>query len=310
LPAYHDGWLRVSGRKKGWCYGVLPFEIIERAWESQEMGTDATRAQLERILASEGFAGADRISRFLRFVVESKLRGEEGQLKEYVIGREVFDRDENYDPRLDPIVRVEARRLRTKLDEYYVGPGLGDTVRISMPKGSYAPSVEEVKTAAAGTGRAWILAGVAAALVVLGGLALLSRDPAGERLAVAPAHWLGRDPTEPDALEDGLAEALTVELTRRGNWQVISWPSMLSYRGSRKRLHDVAGELQAALVLVVSTKRMGDDVRIVAHLVDGKADRKMWAGEYRRNAQDAAAAQSELARVIAEELEANRRAQK
>ena len=78
-------------------------------------GVRYEEAQLDRILASDVFANADRMSRFLRFVVERALAGESDQLKEYVVGIEVFGRDDRYDPRLDSIVRVEARRLRTKI---------------------------------------------------------------------------------------------------------------------------------------------------------------------------------------------------
>ena len=84
----------------------------------------AVRDHLERIIADDLFSGAARLCRFLRFTVESKLAGREDQVKEFVIGREVFDRKDGYDPRLDPIVRVEARRLRAKLAEYYAGPTL------------------------------------------------------------------------------------------------------------------------------------------------------------------------------------------
>ena len=86
---------------------------------------DDVRHQLDRLLASSGFANAGRMSRFLKFVVEKTLAGESERLKEYVIGIEVFDRDASYDPRLDSIVRVEAARLRTKLAEYYAGEGRG-----------------------------------------------------------------------------------------------------------------------------------------------------------------------------------------
>jgi TolB-like protein len=103
---------------------------------------DAVRAQLERILASPGFANAGRLSRFLRFVVERTLDGEGDQLKEYRLGTEVFDRSSDYDPRLDSIVRVEARRLRSKLAEYYEGPGRVDPIAIRVDKGSYGATFE------------------------------------------------------------------------------------------------------------------------------------------------------------------------
>ena len=102
---------------------------------------DDVRHQLDRLLASTGFANAGRMSRFLKFVVEKTLAGEGERLKEYVIGIEVFDRDASYDPRLDSIVRVEAARLRAKLAEYYAGQGRSDPVVLSLPKGGYAPIV-------------------------------------------------------------------------------------------------------------------------------------------------------------------------
>src|SRR5262245_32743314 len=103
---------------------------------------DQVRAELDRILASPGLAGADRASRFLRYVVERTLAGEGDQLKEYVVGRDVFDRGDDYDPRVDSIVRVEAGRLRSKIDEYYSGPGRADDVVIQLRRGSYAPVFE------------------------------------------------------------------------------------------------------------------------------------------------------------------------
>ena len=103
---------------------------------------DDVRRQLDRLLASSGFANAGRMSRFLKFVVERTLAGEGERLKEYVIGVEVFDRDTNYDPRVDSIVRVEAARLRTKLAEYYAGEGRGDAVVLTLPKGGYAAVIK------------------------------------------------------------------------------------------------------------------------------------------------------------------------
>lgn len=97
-------------------------------------------AQLEKLLASDIFARADRLGRFLRFVVTHTLEARSEPLKEYVIGVEVFDKDDGFDSRIDPIVRVEAGRLRSKLREYYDGPGNADDVRIELPKRGYTPS--------------------------------------------------------------------------------------------------------------------------------------------------------------------------
>ena len=107
------------------------------------------RAQVRKILASRVMVRSERLARFLHFTVEETLLGHAGQLKEFVIGVEVFDRRDNYDPRLDPIVRVEARRLRSKLTKYYETDGREDVLRIEFPKGSYAPLIRRRDDAAA-----------------------------------------------------------------------------------------------------------------------------------------------------------------
>src|SRR5215471_15699349 len=110
--------------------------------EVQTEGTasvEAVQAELERILASTCFRNSTRISRFLRFTVETTLRAQGDPIKEYLIGVEVFGRDGSYDPRLDPVVRVEAGRLRSKLAEYYRTQGQDDSIVIDLPRGTYVP---------------------------------------------------------------------------------------------------------------------------------------------------------------------------
>src|SRR5580700_2697895 len=99
--------------------------------------------QLEKILAHGLFARSERMGRFLRLAVERSLDGRADELKEYLIGVEVFDRKPSYDPRVDPIVRVEARRLRSKLKAYYDGEGRSDPIVIELLRGSYAPHIRE-----------------------------------------------------------------------------------------------------------------------------------------------------------------------
>lgn len=107
------------------------------------------RGQLDLILRSRAFIQSHRIRRFLQFVVEESLLGQPHRLKEYLIGLEVFDRREAFDPRVDSIVRVEARRLRYKLEEYYRTEGREDGIRIVLRKGSYVP-IFEYRSAASG----------------------------------------------------------------------------------------------------------------------------------------------------------------
>jgi tetratricopeptide (TPR) repeat protein len=101
----------------------------------------AIRAQVERMTKSTVFANSPQLASFLVFVVEALLRGKSGRLKGYTIGVEVLRRDTSFDPQIDPIVRVEATRLRRAIDRYYAGPGADDEIVITLPRGGYVPRV-------------------------------------------------------------------------------------------------------------------------------------------------------------------------
>jgi len=100
---------------------------------------DLAREQLERILAYPALQSGRRRRDMLRFIVEETLAGRGSRIKAYAIAIAVFDRDETFDQQSDPIVRIEARRLRRDLDNYYATEGRDDPVRITVPKGGYVP---------------------------------------------------------------------------------------------------------------------------------------------------------------------------
>jgi len=104
-----------------------------------EVSREEKLEQLERVLQSHTLHSADSLRGFLRFVAGKAIDDQESQLKEYVIATEVFGRNEDYNPRIDSTVRVQAGRLRTKLAEYYSTEGKGDKVLIDLPKGQYTP---------------------------------------------------------------------------------------------------------------------------------------------------------------------------
>jgi hypothetical protein len=111
---------------------------VPKALENKISET-AIRQELSRILQSPIFAQSDRLARFLRYTVDSVINGQNESLKEYVIGTEVYDRKPPYHPSLDSIVRTEARRLRSKLKEYYEVEGKDDPIFIFFRPGSYVP---------------------------------------------------------------------------------------------------------------------------------------------------------------------------
>ena len=100
---------------------------------------DEIRAAIDRITESDVFSRSPQLGAFLRFVVEAVLHGKGDRIKAYTIGVEVLRRDTKFDPQIDPIVRVEATRLRRAIERYYAGPGLDDPIVVDLPRGAYVP---------------------------------------------------------------------------------------------------------------------------------------------------------------------------
>src|SRR5688572_1900694 len=115
----------------------IPAEIGPSAQARSDLPDAAIRAELESILASEVFSRSQQLRRFLSFIVEQRLAGQGHSIKESVLAHELYGKGTDFDGGTDPVVRVDARRLRDKLREYYAGRS--DPVIISLPKGSYVP---------------------------------------------------------------------------------------------------------------------------------------------------------------------------
>jgi hypothetical protein len=114
--------------------------VVNESMSEENISEEAVREELSRILESSIFVQSDRLGRFLRYTVETTLAGDAETLKEYLIGTEVYQRKPPYHPSVDSIVRSEARRLRSKLKEYYDSVGRNDSVLIYYRPGSYVPS--------------------------------------------------------------------------------------------------------------------------------------------------------------------------
>jgi tetratricopeptide (TPR) repeat protein len=97
------------------------------------------RAATERLIASDVFSRSPQLGAFLRFIVDAVLNGKGNRIKAYTIGVEVLRRDSKFDPQFDPIVRVEATRLRRAIERYYAGSGVDDSIIVDLPRGTYVP---------------------------------------------------------------------------------------------------------------------------------------------------------------------------
>ncbi|MEA2721576.1 MAG: hypothetical protein QOJ39_3440 [Candidatus Eremiobacteraeota bacterium] len=269
----------------------------------------AVRDHLERIVADDLFSGAARLCRFLRFTVESKISGREDQIKEFVIGREVFDRKDGYDPRLDPIVRVEARRLRAKLAEYYAGPGRTEPLRLEYPRGSYIPIVARPTAVVADAQPAhrrsmkWLA--IPGAIVVAAVILAVYRfGPSSLRpqtVAVLPVRWIS-DANGLDKTDAGIAEAVDGELANRDIARVIAWPVMLRYQAAHRSSQSIAAELGASTLIVIAV-RDGDRGKLVsAFLMDPASGRKRRVTSYSLHDVSTLAAQRAVAHQIVGDL--------
>src|SRR5262249_53868265 len=124
--------------QRSWSWSVTA--ITPNGWSESDQ--KAIREQLVRILNSGPFHQSPRRQRFLEYLVNETLAGRGERLKAYNVALEVFERPESFDPVTDPLVRIEAGRLREKLREYYGTEGQSDAIHIDLPKGTYAPLIE------------------------------------------------------------------------------------------------------------------------------------------------------------------------
>jgi len=260
------------------------------------------------MLASRTFSHAGRLSRLLRYTVEQTLTGQADQIKEYVLGVQVFDKGEDFDPRIDTVVRVEAHRLRSRLRKYYETEGAGDAILIEFPKGCYAPVFRPAAPfAQPGLRRRLRSMALAAALALAGvlGYVTLTRmwrpsAPAPPpSVAVLPLANLSGDPSQ-DFLADGITEVITSDLASIGGLRVISRTSAMHSKQVPKRLPEIARELNVAYVVEGSLHRAGDRVRISAQWIEAATDRRLWAQSYERDLREVLALQKDVARAIAE----------
>jgi adenylate cyclase len=276
---------------------------------------DDVRAALERTVASPDFVASERARRFLRYVVEETLAGRSERIKAFSVAVEVFGRDESFDPQNDPVVRIEAGRLRRALERYYLLAGKDDPVFIDIPKGGYvptfsarespaptlAPDTAVVPTDAAATTPGAPSGGagarrqgyIAAALLILvlaiagAWVALVARPfdqavlaapPGGPRILVLPFTDLGGSP-----LSGLYAEAMTDEvITALGHFKEISVLGLQTSRSlpADPSLATLNEEFGLQYVLEGSVRAGDDDVRVSARVTSSTTGAVLWSRAY------------------------------
>ena len=277
----------------------------------------AVRQQLERILSSAVFSRNERLSRFLRFVVERHLDGKDSELKESVIAIEVC-RKRDYDSKLDSIVRTEAGRLRARLAEYYGHEGGGDPVIIEMPKGGYTPVFRQPQAAPASDhpvqsearpllGRRLCFISALAGLAVVAtslGWWWVQHKRAAVPIAVLPFSNLSKDPAN-DYLADGFTDEIIRNLAIIDGLAVRSQTSSFLFKGKPRNVREAGKELEADYILEGSVLRAGEQLRINVQFIRARDDLPLWSQRFDRKLTDVLAIQDEISRSIVNSLRLN-----
>jgi TolB-like protein/Tfp pilus assembly protein PilF len=303
---------------------------------------DEVLRALDRLLASATLRGSERLRRFLKLVVEETLAGRGDRLKEYVIGVEVLERPDTYDPKADPVVRVEARRLRGKLADYYQSEGKADEVRIELPKGAYVasfvrreppasqpgeegptgsdagrpvPTASTSPVATSGisapptsSARRWtrpvfIVASLVVLATVVGTGALIWRLWPGRPIpAVAVLPF---ENASKDSENDYFCFGLVEDLTTAlAQSQELRVISRTSSAAFKggQDVRDIGQRLHADYVVEGSVRKAGTELRITAQLISTSTGEHVWANAWNRNERDPLGVQTEIASAIASAL--------
>jgi TolB-like protein len=298
------------------------------------------RSHLAEVISSSAFAGSKRCQDFLVLVVEHALAGRFDSLRERMIGAEMFGRPIGYDTANDAVVRVKATEVRKKLAQFYRETAVPPPLRIDLPSGSYVPQfhwsppaqepIEARSPASSESATAeverqlisqtvrpgnrrppYLFLTVMVGVILLGGItywwglhsrASQSGSADGIRsIAILPLQNLSGDPKQ-DYFADGMTEELIADLGQIGPLRVISRTSTMSYKGTTKKLPQIASELGVDAVVEGSVWREGNRVRITAQLIDAKSDRHLWAQNYDRDLTSVLTLEAEVAQSIAEAI--------
>ena len=295
-----------------------------------EPSASEARAQMERILVSPVLQGSSRRRDLLRFLVEETLAGRADYLKGFTIATAVFGRDEAFDAGADPVVRLEAGRLRRSLDSYYVDLGKDDPLRITIPKGAYVPHFEwQTREAATGKSQGSAAAAPEAALgarsgtvgslrpfplvaaVIAAGLLAAGggwywlhevAGPGGPSIIVLPFQATGAS-EDTGLIASGVTEELIADLMRFPDFRLYSAPA--SFRQDAAADPEALGrDLEVDYVVRGNVQSTTGKVRLHSQLADAETGEILWSGTYDREltAGDLLDAQAGLAADIATAL--------
>ena len=259
----------------------IPLKVVSE--QIQILGVEKIEEQLQRILDSSEFNASQQQRKFFEFVVKETLLGKAPEIKGYTIATCVFGRSDDFDQNSDPIVSVQANRLRRALEHYYLIAGKTDLIRIDIPKGTYVPTFCEQLSVTPDTtvfdrkSPVEIFEGSWPSLVVMP-FQNLTGDPALN-------HWAV-----------GLTTELATEITRYQEIRVL----MFGPEGDGKRASDTA----ARFIVNGNVQKDKTSIKVTVNLVDSKTNMQIWGNSYTSDLETAQliSFQEEVAKAIAGKL--------
>ncbi len=277
--------------------------VVAASEEASQLCSEDILEELGRMLADDLFTRSERLSRFLRFIVEQALEGRAGELNQYGVGLAVFDKAPSFDPSIDPIVRVEAGRLRAKLREYYATSGQMDPVRIGMAKSGYRPTFRRLTQHPAPLGRQAV-SGQANEMRRLSPplypRSLRSRDKVFS-IAVLPFSNLSHDAASNQFCRD-LSDRMSKELARLTSFAVCVVTPIIDAAGKGPEISEIREKYGADVVLEGSLQTVRKHIRIFSMLARTADAYGIWAENYDGSFDDLCSPQSKTLRAIAEDV--------
>lgn len=241
----------------------------ERAW------IDAVRGQVNKILETGAFAGSRKLSRLFVFLVDQAIDGR--SFNEYSIALDVFQKDESFDPRLDPMVRVYVRRLRDKLNQYRTTTGLQDPVEIVLPPRTYVPTIR-IRPGPVSAG--------------------LPEPKSGQRNIAVRAFRCLSPNKDDEYFCDGLVEELIHALAKLKQLRVIPVPALEEGGAVGPSARELRDRFRVEAVLGGNVRKGPDTLRVSAHLTNAVDGTLIWSEIYERPAGDVFTLETKIADTI------------
>lgn len=293
-------------RGNGFISAVQPGRPPNPTSKLMDISADDVREELECILDSPEFKNKPMLCGFLSHVVEETLAGRAHEIKGYTVATQVFGRRKDFDPTIDPIVRIQAGRLRRTLESYYSGRGIQDQLRIDIGKGSYVPTFSRVIPEKPQMGQSQRSVSIFlpereipqehAEVIPL-------PTETGPSIAVMPLANLANDPDQ-EYLAYGLTEELMSELAHCG-LQVNSFHSVMHWNEKSIDARQARQEFGVRFFLEGSLRKEGQTIKFTLRLIDTATLMQIWGEQYKRDLESCRVIdlQEEIARSVADKIE-------